>query len=82
MQRYLLIALILLNLITMGAIIYLVPVVLKTASVAMVMAELVQANQGRLDALETDLQHYTDPETMQTRTIDYILRRGEFTNRP
>jgi uncharacterized membrane protein len=82
MQRYLLISLILLNVFLMGAVVFIAPVVLKTANVAIVLSELVQANQERLNTLETDLKHYTDPETIQSRTIDYILRRGDFTNRP
>jgi hypothetical protein len=82
MQRYLLISIILLNVFLMGAVVSIAPVVLKTANVAIVLSELVQANQERINTLEADLKHYTDPETIQSRTIDYILRRGDFTNRP
>lgn len=80
-QRYLLIALTLANIILMSALVYIAPVALKTANVAITLSALAQADHDRINALEKNLIYYTDPETVQNRTIDFILRQGEFKDR-
>lgn len=82
MQRFLISALIIINLILMGAIVYTAQIVTKTASVAITLGELAKADHARIEALEINLRYYTDPEIIQIRTIDHILRRGEFKDRP
>lgn len=82
MRRYLIIALILTNIILMGAIVYIAPMTVKTAKTVIMLSELAQADHRKINDLETNVRFYTDPEIAQIRTIDYILRRGEFTDRP
>lgn len=64
--------------------ILLVAVLISQFALGLMLADIEQAVRSQPDTvamiaqLKADIQHLTHPQTIQKRTLEYILRQGEF----